>query len=242
MRWTSLAARNFKETWRDPLSLGLGTAMPCVLIALFASLGRTAPVPAFKAASLTPAIAVFSFAFIIMFSAMLLSKDRSSGLFDRLRATPLRPADFAAAYALPFLPFALLQAIACYAVGAGFGATVGAGALASLVVLLPIAAACVGLGLALGALCSENQIAGLGSALISAIGFFSGGWFDLKEAGGVFAAIGRLFPFARAVDGTRALFAGRPLIDALPDIGISWAFAAAALGAGLLCLRARARP
>jgi len=242
MRWLSLAERNLKETWRDPLSLGLGIAMPCALIGLFASLGKTAPVPVFRPEALTPAIAVFSFAFLIMFPAMLLAKDRSSGLFNRLRATPLEASDFLVAYCLPYLPFALLQAAACYALGGFLGAPLGPGALASLLVLVPAAASCIGLGLVLGALCSENQIAGIGSAAISAIGFFGGGWFDLEAAGGFFAGVGRYFPFARAVSGARSLFAGLPLADALADIVIAWAFAGAALAAGLACLRSRARP
>lgn len=242
MRWASFATRNFKETWRDPLSLGLGIAMPCALVALFASIGRTAPVPVFRPEALTPAMAVFSFSFLIMFAAMLVAKDRSGGLFDRLRATPLEPSDFAFAYALPFLPFAALQALACYGLGAALGAPLGLGALASLLVLLPMAASCIGLGLVLGALCSENQIAGLGSALINVIGFFGGGWFDLDAAGGFFSAVGRGFPFARAVVGARALFAGGPISAALPEIAISWAFALLALGAGVVSLHSQTKP
>jgi ABC-2 type transport system permease protein len=242
MRWTALAERNFKETLRDPLSLGLGIAMPCALLALFASLGKTAPVPLFKPAALAPALAVFSFAFIVMFAAMLLSKDRSSGLFGRLRATPLEPGDFALAYCLPYLPFALLQAAACYALGAAFGAPLGPGALASLLVLAPMAASCTGIGLMLGALCTENQIAGLGSALVSTIGIFGGAWFDLEAAGGFFAAVSRVFPIAHAVHGARVLFAGGAVVDSVPDIAIAWLFAAAALGAGVACLRARTKP
>ncbi len=242
MRWISLATRNMKETWRDPLSLGLGAAMPCAMIGLFASLGRSAPVPVFRPAALVPAMAVFSFAFLIMFSSMLLAKDRSSGLFERLRATPLRPADFAAAYVLPYLPFALLQVAACYATGALLGARPGAGAAASLLALVPMAAGSTGIGLVLGALCTENQIAGLGSALVSAIGFFGGGWFDLGAAGGFFAAVGRFFPYARGVDASRTLYAGGRIVDALPGIGIAWAFAILALGAGITCIRSRARP
>ena len=139
-----------------------------------------------------------------------------------------------------YLPFAFLQAAACYLVGLVLGAEVGPGALASLLVLLPMAASCVGIGLVLGALCTENQISGLGSVLVAAIGYLGGGWFDLASAGGFFAFMGRYFPFARAVEGARALFGGAPVGAVLPDIAIAWAFGILALAAGGLCLRSRA--
>lgn len=236
-RWASLAERNFKEVWRDPLSLALGAAMPAFLLLLFASLGKRAPVPVFKAGALAPAMAVFSFSMLIMFSAMLLAKDRSSGLFARLKSTPLSSADFAAAYALPFLPFALLQAAAAYAVGAALGFRLGLGAAASLLALLPAAASCLGLGLVLGAFLSENQISGLGSGLVTCFSIFSGAWFDLRLVGGVFEAVGEALPFAHAVDAARALSAGASLASTGADLGWAWAYAALLLGAGLLSLR-----
>jgi ABC-2 type transport system permease protein len=242
MKWMNLAGRNLKETWRDPLSLGLGVAMPCVLIALFASLGKNAPVAAFQPASLAPSLAVFSFAFLIMFSAMLLSKDRSSGLFGRLRATPLAYGDFVLAYCLPYLPFGLLQALACHLAGIALGAPLGPGTAATFIILVPMAASCTGIGLVLGALCTENQIAGLGSALVSAIGFLGGSWFDLGSAGGFFAFMGRYFPFARAVEGSRLLFSGAPIAEAMPDIAIAWGFAALCLAAAAACIRTRTKP
>lgn len=241
MRWLSLARRNLAEVLRDPLSAGLGTAMPCALLALFAALGRNVPAPLFRIGLMTPAYAVFSFAMLVMFSAMLLARDRSGGLFGRLLATPLEAGDFALAYALPFLPVAALQALSCYAVGAAFGAPLGAGAAASAAALLPAALGFVGLGLCLGALCTENQIAGLGSALVTAVGVFGGLYFDPAAAGGVFAAIGRLLPFASAVEATRLLFEGSGLAAAAAPLSRTWAFAAVALGAGVLAIRARAR-
>lgn len=241
MKWLALTDRNLKETWRDPLSIGLGVAMPCVLLALFASLGKDAPVAAFKPVSLTPSLALFSFAFIIMFSAMLLAKDRSGGLLGRLLSTPLGTGDFILAYSLPYLPVAALQVTTCYLLGFALEAPMGFGAVASLAIMLPMAAACLGIGLSMGALCTENQIAGLGSAIVTAIGFFGGSWFDLSPAGGIFAFMGRYFPFARAAEGARRLFAGASFAETMPDIAIAWGFAALALAAAMLCLRARTK-
>jgi ABC-2 type transport system permease protein len=241
MKWLSLASRNLKETYRDPLSLGLGIAMPCTLLVLFVSIGRRAPLWIFTPAGLAPAMAVFSFSMLIMFQAMLLAKDRSSGLFGRLRATPLEALDFALAYSLPYLPFALLQAAACLIVGVALGAPVGAWLALSLAVFVPTAFLCLGLGLVLGSLCSENQIAGLGSALVTALGVFSGAWFDVHMAGGIFETVGRILPFARAVDGARALARGASLASLAGDLANLWAFALLALSVGVLCLHTRTR-
>ncbi|MBL8967630.1 MAG: ABC transporter permease [Spirochaetaceae bacterium] len=241
MRWMSLAGRNLAEVLRDPLSAGLGAAMPCALLALFAALGKNVPSPQFRIELMTPAYAVFSFAMLVMFSAMLLARDRSGGLFGRLLATPLEPRDFALAYALPFLPVAALQALTCYAVGAAFGAPLGAGAAVAAVALLPAALGFVGLGLCLGAIFTENQIAGLGSALVTAVGVFGGLYFDPAAAGGFFATIGKVLPFAAAVEAARLLFRGADLAAAAAPLLQTWAFAVLALGAGVLAIRARTR-
>jgi ABC-2 type transport system permease protein len=242
MKFIALADRNFKEILRDPLSSGLGIAMPGCMILIFSSLSQKVPNKIFTAESLTPGLAVFSFAFLIMFSSMLLSKDRSSGLFSRLRATPLGSADFVLAYSLPYLPFAIIQALACFAIGAILGAPFGWGSLASFVALIPAAAASLGIGLILGALLSENQIAGVGSALVTVFGVVGGAWFDLRMAGGLFEKVGYDLPFAHAVDAARALCSGASLASVGPDLAWVWLWAALLLGAGLACVRARTRP
>lgn len=240
MRYRALASRNFKETFRNPLSLGLGAAMPCAFLWLFSALGKRAPLPVFQPQALTPALTVFSFSFLIMFAAVLVSKDRASGFFQRMLATPLKSADYAAAYLLPFLPVSALQIAACYGVGAALGSPAGlADMAASLLALMPALMLCIGLGLTLGSLGTENQVAGFGSAGISAIGILSGAWFDLEAAGGAFAAAARILPFSRAVNAARALYAGAS--PRLSDMLVIYAYALPALAAGALCMTRRAR-
>ncbi len=240
MRYQALALRNFKETFRNPLSLGLGAAMPCAFLWLFSALGKRAPLPIFEPQALTPALTVFSFGFLIMFVAVLVSKDRASGFFQRMLATPLNRADYTAAYLLPFLPVGALQIAACYGAGAALGSPAGlTGMAASLLSLMPALTLCIGLGLALGSLGTENQVAGFGSAGISAIGILSGAWFDLEAAGGVFAAAAGILPFSRAVNATRALYAGAA--PRLADMLVIYAYALLALAAGALCMTRRAR-
>jgi ABC-2 type transport system permease protein len=208
MRFFALADRNLKEIYRDPLSIGLGVIMPVVFLMLFISIGRNAPIEAFTPNALTPGIIVFSFAFLTMFSAILLSKDRQSEFLTRLLTTPLRPIDFILAYSIPFIPIAFLQIAVCFTVGILFGITLNFNVLVSLVVLIPMAFACIGIGMVIGSLCTENQVAGIGSMVIVVASLFGGAWMDLKMVGGVFNAVGYILPFAHAIDATRAILKG----------------------------------
>jgi ABC-2 type transport system permease protein len=77
-----------------------------------------------------------------------------------------------------------------------------------MIVLLTTASICISLGMILGSLCSLNQISGIGSILITGIGFFSNIWMDLRMVGGIFEKIGYMLPFAHAVDAVKALASG----------------------------------
>ncbi|MGE5529065.1 MAG: ABC transporter permease [Patescibacteria group bacterium] len=190
----SLANRNLKELFRDPLAIGLGVAMPIGFLALFISIQKRLPLEMFTAPVLTPGITVFSFAFLMMFSGTMLVKDRYSAFLTRLLATPLKPVDYILAYILPFISIALLQIAACFGAGALLGFHLDIHVLTSLLILLPAALIFIGLGMLLGSLCTENQVPGFGSILITGTSLFSGAWMDLKAVGGIFAGIGYALP------------------------------------------------
>lgn len=236
MRTLALASRMAKEIYRDPLSLILGLCLPLGLLGLYSFINGRVPESAaiFTPTVMTPAVAAFGFSFIIMFLATLLAKDRRSSLVARLLSTPLSPADFVAAYAAPFLPFALAQVAACYALGAILGAAVGPWSLEALLFLLPLALSSVGIGILVGSLCTENQVAGAGTILINLIGIGSGAFLDLSMVGGTAERILRALPYAQAIDGARALATGASLSSRLPGIAASWAYAVAFLGLGAL--------
>lgn len=206
MRFSGLASRNMKETYREPVSMALGVALPATFLILFTSMGKNAPLEIFTVQILTPGIIVFSFSFLMMFSAMLLSKDRQSAFLTRLLASPLKPVDFILAYSLPFLPIAFMQIIVCYVVAIvmGIHLTLLIFVL-SLLIFLPIAIAFIGLGMILGSLLTENQIAGVGSLIIIIASLFGGAWMDLNLVGGLFNEIGYLLPFAHAIDAARVV-------------------------------------
>lgn len=168
----------------------------------------------FSPQMLTPGIIIFCFAFLIMFSAILLAKDKQSALLTRLFTTPLKPSDFILAYILPFLPLALFQTVICLIVGAILGATFQNLILACIIFFFA-AVICICLGMILGSLFTVNQVSGVGSLLLTAIGLFCGAWTPLKMMGGVFETIGYALPFAHAVDATKGLLTGSSFSDIL---------------------------
>ena len=212
MKIFSLAGRNIKEVYRDPVSMLLGLAMPVAFLILFSSIYKKAQLEMFSPQMLTPGIVVFCFAFLIMFAAILMAKDKESALLTRLFTTPLKPSDFILAYILPFLPIAFFQTVICLIVGAILGATFQ-NLVLTCVIFFFTAMICISFGMILGTLFTVNQVPGAGSLLITAIGLFCGAWAPLKMMGGVFETIGYALPFAHAVDAAKALLAGSSFAD-----------------------------
>ena len=103
------AARNRKEIFRDPLSILLGIALPIIFLLVFTTIEKNAPLDIFKVNNFAPGIIVFGFAFLTMFSALLIAKDKQTALLTRLLASPLKVFDYVLGYAIPMIPLAVLQ-------------------------------------------------------------------------------------------------------------------------------------
>ena len=212
----AFARRNTREILRDPLSLGFGLGFPMILLALMTLIQRNVPVDIFQMKSLLPGICAFGESFFALFSAQLISKDRSSALMMRLKNSPLRARDFILGYALPLLPMALLQGALCVIFALLLGLEPGWGIVRMLVSLLPGALVFIALGLICGSLLTERQVGGVCGALLTNLSaWLSGAWFDLKLIGGGFEAFAYALPFANAVDAARAALAGQPAGTAL---------------------------
>ena len=212
MKFVRLADRNLKEVYRDPVSMLLGLFMPLIMLLLSSSINKRQALEMFSPQVLTPGVVIFGLAFTVMFSAMLLSKDKTNAFLIRLYTTPLKASDYILSYMLPFLPFALMQTLVVFSVGAVLGA-VYHHLFMVIVIILLTELICVSLGMIIGALLTENQVAGVGSLLVTMIGLFCGAWMDLHMVGGVFEKIGYAIPFAHAVDASRAAMNGLAFSD-----------------------------
>jgi ABC-2 type transport system permease protein len=208
MRASFLASRNLKEIVRDPISIVLGLALPIAMLALFTQIGKQVPNASFTIANFAPAMILFGFAFLTMFSAILLAKDRESSFLLRLFASPLSSADYMTSYAAPMIPLALLQCVATFAMALLLGMHISAGMLLATAVLLPSAILAVGVGLLMGTLLTQNQISGVGSIYIVVVSISGGAWMDLNLLGGVLAPIAHALPFSHALEAARAVFSG----------------------------------
>lgn len=143
----------------------------------------------FEPEQLAPGVSVFSLSFLALFSALLLSRDRSSALILRLYASPLTGRDFILGYLLPMLPMALAQTLVCLLAAIPLGLPVSWRILACTAVNVPIALVNLALGMLCGTLLPEKAVGGMCGALLTNVSaWLSGIWFSLDLGGKVFAA------------------------------------------------------
>ena len=234
---TAFSGRNTKEILRDPLNLAFGLGFPVILLLLFTAIQQNIPVSLYELDYLTPGIAIFGLSFIALFSATLISKDRTTSFLMRLFASPMRASDYILGYTLPLLPMALLQATLSYAVAGVLGMRLTVNVLLAIVVSLPAAALFIGIGLLCGSALNDKQVGGICGALLTNLSaWLSGTWFDLDLVGGVFKKIAYALPFAHAVDAGRAAMSG-DFAAIMPHLWWVIGYALAALLAAVLVFR-----
>ena len=234
MRMLTFAKRNFKEIIRDPLNLSFLFGFPVVLLLLLSAIQANIPVSMFEIDHLAPGIAVFGLAFLTLFSATLISKDRKSSFMQRLYTMPMKPADFILGYTLPLVPIAILEGVACYIFAVILGLDISLNILLSLIFLVPVAVLYIGIGLLCGSVFNDKQVGGICGALLTNLSaWLSGIWFDLDLVGGAFKKISYALPFVHSVEMERAVISGN-LSDALPHLWWVLCYAAVTVFAAVL--------
>ena len=205
----TFAGRNTKEILRDPLNLGFMFGFPLVLLFLMSAIQANIPVPLFEIAHLAPGVAIFGLAFMSLFSATIIAKDRGSSLLQRLYTTPLTAADFILGYTLPIIPIAMIQSIVCYIAAVILGLDITGNILLAILLIIPISLLYISIGLLCGSVLNDKQVGGIcGGLLTNVSAWLSGIWFDLDLVGGVFKKISYALPFVHGVELQRAVIAG----------------------------------
>ena len=206
----TFAGRNTKEILRDPLNLCFGLGFPLVLLFMMSAIQANIPVELFEIERLTPGITVFGLAFMTLFSATLISKDRGSALLQRLYTTPLTPLDFILGYTLPIVPISVAQSVVCYAAALLLGLPFTVNIFYAVALILPISLLFISIGLLCGSVLTDKQVGGVCGALLTNLSaWLSGTWFDLELVGGAFRRIAYALPFVHAVEMERAVLAGQ---------------------------------
>ena len=200
MRSQALARRNFIEVWRDPLSLSLTVALPVGMLLVLQLLGDLDDF--FTVTSVAPGAILFGFVMLMFSAALSLSRDRESALFSRLLTAPLHPNEFVSGYSLPYLPVAIIQAVALFGVAWILGFESNGSLWLVALILLIMAIMYIGWGMILGVTFSTKTVTFPYMAILL-LTIFGGAWMDIEAIGGGFKAVGDWFPFAHALDAMR---------------------------------------
>ena len=209
MKMRAFASRNSREILRDRLNVIFGLGFPLIVLLLLTLIQSNVPVELFELNQLTPGVAVFGLSFVSLFSATVISKDRSSSLMLRLYSSPLRPADYILGYTLPLLPMSIAQSIICFVVAMLLGLEWSVNILLSIVVLIPAMIVFIAIGLICGTLLNDKQVGGVCGALLTNLtAWLSDIWFDVSLVGDVFEKIANALPFIHAVKAGRYAYSG----------------------------------
>lgn len=209
MKMRAFASRNSREILRDRLNVIFGLGFPLIVLLLLTLIQSNVPVELFELNKLTPGVAVFGLSFVSLFSATIISKDRSSSLMLRLYSSPLRPADYILGYTLPLLPMSIAQSLICFAVAILLGLEWSVNILLSIAVLIPAMIAFIAIGLICGTLLNDKQVGGVCGALLTNLtAWLSDIWFDVSLVGDVFEKIANALPFIHAVKAGRYAYSG----------------------------------
>ena len=208
-RMLSFANRTMKEILRDPLTMAFGLGFPVVLLLLLSLIQANIPVEMFELTHLTPGITVFGLSFMTLFSAQLISKDRTSSLLTRLYTTPLKATDFILGYLLPVIPLCIAQAVICYILALILGLQFTVNIIWAILMIFVPSFFYIALGLLCGSALTEKQVGGICGALLTNLSaWLSGIWFDINMLGKAVRTFANALPFIHAVELERAMVLG----------------------------------
>ena len=197
MRIFNFAKRNFKEIIRDPLSIVFSLLLPLFLLFVFQQINI--PSENYELENFTPGIVVFGFSFITMFTATLVSKDRTSSLLIRLGISPMKSMEYIWGYMLSIIPLILVQNILFFLLAFALGLKFNVGIIGAILVSLIVSVLFITVGIIIGSLCTEKASSGISSIVVQLVCFTSGMYFPKELLGNGFARVCEYLPFESCV-------------------------------------------
>lgn len=225
--------RNLKEVLRDPIPYIFCLGFPIAMLALFNIINKYTGgnTPTFELPALLPGIIMFSYTFVMLTMALLVSKDRQTFFLKRLYSSPMNSYDFILGYALVGLLIGLLQTGVCVlsAFIISLITKVGFFSLEQILLLsasqLPLLITFVFLGILFGTIFNDKAAPGVTSVFISLTGILGGCWMPLESMGG-FETFCRYLPFypsvclGRIVTGATDVFGNGYTFDGVTALGL----------------------
>ena len=193
MRTLNFAKRNFKEIIRDPLSIIFAILLPLFLLFIFQQFNI--PSENYKLENFTPGIIIFGFSFITLFTAMLVSKDRSTSLLVRLGISPMKSIEYIIGYMLAILPIIIIQNVLFFILAIILGLSFSINIIFAILISIIISILFIAIGIIIGSLVSEKASSGISSIIVQLVCFTSGMYFPRESLGDVFAKICDYLPF-----------------------------------------------
>lgn len=217
MKSVVFGKRTFTEIVRDPLSYIFCLGFPLIMLILMSIINQSIPQEAgtvvFQIQNLAPGIAVFGLTFVMLFTCLQVSKDRSTAFLIRLYASPIKPRDFIIGYTYPLIIIAILQSLITFIAAVIIGGVNGysfsfINILLCMLVLIPSAILFIGFGLFFATLLNEKAAPGICSILITAACMLGGIWMDVDGIGGILAKVCKALPFYHGVTAARMAISG----------------------------------
>jgi len=222
MRTLNFAKRNFKEIIRDPLSIIFAILLPLFLLFIFQQFNI--PSENYKLQNFTPGIIVFGFSFITLFTAMLVSKDRTTSLLVRLGISPMKPIEYILGYMLSIIPIIIIQNVLFFILAVVLGLSFSINIIWAMLISIVIAILFIVTGIIIGSLCSEKASSGISSIIVQLVCFTSGMYFPRESLGKVFAKICEYLPFESAVTIIKGIMNNQLEIISVRNIVVFFAY------------------
>jgi len=205
-RFLNFSRRNFKEVLRDPIIYIFCIGFPVIMLIMFQIInnytgGNT---PIFDLNALLPAIIVFSYTFVMLTVAILVSKDRQTFFLKRLFSSPMNSCHFILGYSFIGIVIGFFQTIICLFTGFLISLFNNSGfiSLSSILLLFlsqfPILVINVFLGVFIGSLFNDRAAPGIASIFISLAGMLGGCWMPVETMGN-FELFCKCLPFYPSV-------------------------------------------
>ena len=196
-RTLNFAKRNFKEITRDPLSIIFAILLPLFLLFIFQQINI--PSESYELKNFTPGIIVFGFSFITLFTAMLISKDRTTSLLVRLGISPMKPTEYILGYMLSIIPIIIIQNILFFVLAIILGLNFSINIIWAILISMVVAILYIAIGIIIGSLFTEKASSGISSIIVQFVCFTSGMYFPKEMLGDIFSRVCEYLPFESCV-------------------------------------------